>query len=95
LSALEEALLIAFNRQQIISPGTLDNQARGLQLRVQRIQHRHLTVQLPVGQQTLRHRNLVGLLVHRFQAQRATALQIHGPQQMLASVANGFAIDAQ
>jgi hypothetical protein len=87
--------LIAFNRQQIISSGALDDQARGLQLRMQRIEHRHLTVQLPVVQQTLRHWNLVGLFVHRFQAQGAAALQIHGPQQMLASVANGFAIDAQ
>ena len=87
--------MIAFNRQQVISSGALDDPAGRLQLCMQCIQHRHLAVQLPVGQQTLRHRNLIGLLVHRFQAQRATALQIHSPQQMLASVANGFAIDAQ
>jgi hypothetical protein len=95
LGGFWEALLVAFYGQQVIPPGALHDQSGGLQLGVERIQDGDLAIQAPVGQQALRHRNLIGLFVHRLQTQGQTAFEIHRPQEMLAPVADRFAINAQ
>ena len=63
LGGLLEALLVAFYGQQVIPSRALHDEPSCLKLGVERVQHRDLPIQLPAGQQTLRHWDLVGLLI--------------------------------
>src|SRR6266849_9498030 len=66
LGGFLKALLVTFYRQQVIPSCALHDEPGCFHLGVEGVQHRHLPIQLPAGQQTLGHRDLIGLFIDRF-----------------------------
>jgi hypothetical protein len=87
---LAERGLVAFERQQIISPVLQHQVARRVVLRVQRVQRHPTSDQCPLSEEFPRHRDFVGLGVHQGTAQIELAGDANRAQDRVARAGVGF-----
>ena len=86
--------MVAGHWQQVIGPFIVENLRHGFVLRVHRIQTDHLAGKNGRARnQSLRGRNFVALVGHRFDAQATMGRQTDRSGQMHFAVFDGFAVN--
>jgi hypothetical protein len=81
---VEQGLLVALDHQDEITPTLLDDRARRLHLRMERVHQGDGAIQVQPLDQRLARGNLVALVGHGLNTQRPSAARVDGSDQLRA-----------